>query len=162
MSLNARRSLDARWLQHHSIVAKGFMIVQVTLHRVLNGRAEWDPVTGDVENNFEQIWTGQARVQPNKDWRVRHVESAVDPQLVQYARIQIPITEGNKPPLIETDDVIFVLPPDPASTWRHDEDLTRYTFRVKNAMNSSNLWLRNLLCAVDMTEQPNPLESGES
>lgn len=163
MSLNLRRSLDPRWITNHAIVPKGFMIVQISLHRVVDGRAEWDPATGDVApGNFELIWEGQARVQGNKDWRARHVETAVDPQMVQYARIQIPLTPNNRPPQIETDDVIFVKTPDPESTWRHDEDLTRYTFRVRNALNNSNPWLRNLLCGVDLTEQPNPLGGEES
>lgn len=156
MSLNARRALDARWLQHHSIVPKGFMIAQISIHRVVNGRAEWDPATGDVVGpNSEFVWTGQARVQDNKDWRARNVEAGTDPQMVQYARIQIPITPDNRPPIIEVNDIIYVLPPDPESTWRHDPDLSRYTFHVRNSMNSSNPWLRNLLCGVDMTEQSN-------
>lgn len=163
MSLNARRALDPRWITNHAIVPKGFMIATITIHRVVDGRAEWDPATGDVSpDNFETVWTGQARIQGNKDWRARHVESAVDPQMVHYARIQIPLTSDNRPPVIETDDVIFATPPDPNSTWRHDEDLSRYTFRVRNTLNSSNPWIRNILCGVDLTEQPNPLEGGES
>ena len=90
------------------------MIAQILIHRVVDGRAEWDPVTGDVVGpNSEFVWTGPARVQDNKDWRARNVEAGTDPQMVQYARIQIPITPDNEPPVIEVNDIIYVLtPPD--------------------------------------------------
>lgn len=154
MSLNRRRSLDPRWLTHHRSVPAGFMLATITINRVSDPLAAWTPQNQGQVGTLDQLWRGQARIQSNKDWRVRHVDSANDPQMVQFVRIQIPLKAGNPPPSLHTADMIYAEPPDPDSSWEHARDLSRYTYYVRNQLSSSNEWVRNILCAVDLSEEP--------
>lgn len=155
MSLNRRRPIDPRWLTHHRPVAQGFMLARVTLNRVVDPLHAWTPQNqGDLDGNLEALWSGRARVQSNKDWRVRHVDGASDPQMVHFVRIQIPLDVDSPPPAVFVGDIIHVHPPDPDSTWEHARDLSRYTYYVRNPLTSSNEWVRNILCGVDVSEKP--------
>jgi hypothetical protein len=153
MALHLRRALDPRWLTHHRRVARGFMTRQIEIHVQITPAAGWDPVTDTLTGGGTTLlWTGEARVQGNKDWRARSVLAAQDPQMVHYVRVQIPFDEDNEVPDIPVDAIIKILPPDPDSTWAHDDDLGTHLLRVRNNVNSSNPWLRNLLCGVDVSE----------
>lgn len=158
-ALNSRRSLDPRWIVHHRSVPEGWMSVRILAQRAI-GVPTWDPETNELTNgNLETIWYGRARVQSNKDWRVRNVQTASDPQQVHYVRVQIPLRKNGIPPHFHSQDIIRVLEPlDPTTQWGElfDEDLTQYTLRVRNAINSSNPWVRNILCAVDLSESSEP------
>lgn len=153
VSLNSRRSLDKRWVTHHRNVTHGFMISLVKIVRISTGVPFWDPATGEVAGDgVEEIWEGRARLQDNKDWRARDVISASDPQMVQFIRVQIPLKKDGPVPHFEVDDFVLVQPPDPEGTWEHDLDLQSWTLRLRNSLNSSYPWLRNLLCSVDVSE----------
>lgn len=157
MALNARRSLDPRWLTHHRRVVKGFMLREVVIFALSTDApaARWDPLTNTLVGGDRQLlWEGQARIQGNKDWRARSITSASDPQMVQYVRVQIPFGPDNPVPHIPVDAVVEVQPVDPDSTWVHDDDIMAWTLRVRNSVNSSNPWVRNLLCGTDVSEAP--------
>lgn len=167
-ALNSRRSLDPRWIVHHRSVPEGYMIVSIVVERIF-GVPVWDPETNELVegSGLEEIWRGRARVQANKDWRVRNIATASDPQQVHYVRVQIPLRKDNIPPHFHTQDIIRVLEPeDPSSQWGElfDEDLLNYTLRVRNPLNSSNPWVRNILCVVDLSESrdPRPQVEGDS
>jgi len=143
--LNLRPSLDARWTRHHRSVPAGFMLATVRLSLSDDGAAVWDPDTGEVTAPVEVLWTGQARCQPNKDWRARSRVAADDPITMHALRLQIPLKDT---PPIPIGTVVRVLDcPD-------DPDLETFVFRVRNPLNSSNPWLRNILCDVDVEEHP--------
>lgn len=153
VSLNSRRSMDKRWITHHRNVTHGFMISQVKIARISQGVPFWDPETGEIAGDgLTVLWEGRARLQDNKDWRARDVLTASDPQMVQFIRVQIPLREDGPVPHFEVDDYVLVQPPDPQSTWTHDLDLQSWTLRLRNSLNSSYPWLRNLLCSVDVSE----------
>lgn len=153
MTVNARRSLDPRWLTHHRRVPKGFMLRDIEIHVQDSSVSGWDPETNElIGGGTSTIWTGKARIQGNKDWRARSVLSAGDPQMVHYVRVQIPFGPDNPVPHIPVNAVIKIMPPDPDSTWPQDDDLGSYTLRVRNTVNNSNPWLRNLLCGTDVSE----------
>lgn len=154
--LNLRPSQDKRWRTHHRLAAEGWMSADIAIYREFNpGEVRWDAETNEiVGSQFEMLWTGRARVQPNKDWRARSVESASDPEMVQYIRVQIPLKKDGPVPHLNVADIIRVLPPDPAGTWEHDRDLESWIFRVRNTGNSSNNWLRNILCGTDLSAAP--------
>lgn len=153
MALNARRAIDPRWLTHHRRTAEGFMLRTIEIYVQDSPAAGWDPATNElIGGTRTMIWDGRARVQGNKDWRARSVLAAGDPQMVHYVRVQIPFTKDGPVPHIPVDAIIEVKAADPDSNWRHDDDLGAYTLRVRNTVNSSNPWVRNLLCGVDVSE----------
>lgn len=158
-ALNSRLSQDPRWTRHHRTVVEGWMSADVVIERQ-QGVPVWDPVSNDlISGSIVELWRGAARVQGNKDWRVRNIQSASDPQFDQFVRVQIPLDGANPPPRVEAMDIIRVVPPDdPNSQWYHDPDLEFWTMRVRNTVNSSNPWLRNILAVIDVTEtdQPRP------
>src|SRR5690625_438301 len=150
--INARPSLDPRWVYRHRSVPFGFMSVPVTITRREEGPPVWNPETGTLEGSSVFVWQGPARIQPNKDWRVRYVESGTDPQLMHIVRVQIPLRPDNMPPLIKGADIITIDAPDEASTWVPDEDLSRWRLIVRNMINSSNAWVRNNSAVVDLSD----------
>jgi hypothetical protein len=137
------------------------MIATIEIYRVDDTHPRWDADTNELDNDgLELLWSGMARVQDNKDWRARTAEAANDPQMIQYVRVQIPLDQHlqdgtvNRVPHLDVGDLVRVVEPDPESSWALDPDLSNWVLRIRNTMNSSNPWLRNLLCGVDMTEPP--------
>lgn len=133
------------------------MVSHVRIFRIEGDTARWDPDTGINGPQPVQLWEGRARVQDNKDWRARHVRSASDPEMLQYTRVQIPIKqhEGGiteRVPHFYTGDIVEVLDAAVMSAYDLDLDLSSWRLRVRNSMNSSYPWLRNLLCGVDISE----------
>lgn len=153
MALNSRRALDPRWIVHHRSVPEGFMIHGVTLWRMETARPEWDPETGGITGGeLIPLWTGRARIQPNKDWRARYVESGSDPQMVHYIRVQIPLRKNGEPPIIRPYDVFTAADPPDTDDWNFNHDLDAWTLYVRNSTNSSNRWVYNLLCGTDISD----------
>lgn len=150
--VNARRALDPRWLVHHRAVPSGFMLAPITITRRNEESSVWDPATGTVSGGADIVWQGPARIQPNKDWRVRYVESGTDPQLMHIVRVQIPLRPDNMPPLIKGADMIRVDTPDESSTWMPDVELRHWRLLVRNMINSSNPWVRNISAVVDLSD----------
>src|SRR5690554_1165573 len=120
---------------HHRRVPKGFMLRGIEIHVQNAPVSGWDPETNElIGGGTSVIWTGNA------------------PQMLHYVRVQIPFGPNNPVPHIPVDSIIKIMPPDPDSTWPQDDDLGSYTLRVRNTINSSNPWLRNLLCGADVSE----------
>lgn len=136
------------------------MISHVRIFRIGGTTPRWDADTGQVTGVEEVfLWEGRARVQDNKDWRARHVRSASDPQIVQYVRVQIPLKRNyqsglvDRVPHIYPGDIVEVLDADVMSAYDLDPDLSSWRLRVRNSVNSSYPWLRNLLCGTDVSEE---------
>ncbi len=129
------------------------MIHPVIIYRMGDGVPTLDPVTGEVTGvDLNPIWEGDARIQPNKDWRARFVESSNDPQMVHYTRVQIPIRTGEVPPTFRVGDVVAAQDVEDTQDWVYNHDLESWQLFVRNAQNSSNRWLVNLLCAADLSD----------
>lgn len=111
----------------------------------------WDAATGgltavDADGTttwplMRLLYRGQVRVATNKDWRARVRSSRGDSGTVHAMRCQVPIRTC---PPIHAHDVVRVISASP------DMELTHYIFHVRNMMMSSNAWIRNLLCDVDV------------
>lgn len=153
MSLNARRALDPRWITHHRMVPEGFMIHPITIYRQASGTPQWDPATGTVTGGeLVPLWSGNARIQPNKDWRARTVEAGVDMQVVQYTRVQIPLRKQGVVPTVKPFDVIAASDKADTEDWVFNHDLDAWTLYVRNPENSSNRWVYNILCGSDLSD----------
>ena len=152
--LNARRTLDARWMEHHRKTVKGFMISHIEIYRGAED-PRWDAATDSIVGPEPVLlWKGPARLQANKDWRARDVRSASDPQMIQFIRVQVPMNDpvAGRVPHLRPSDTIRVLDGHVPDNWELDPDLARWRLRVRNTLNSSYPWLRNILCGVDISD----------
>lgn len=120
----------------------------------------WEPGVGNLPSGAKLIWKSEARVQPNKDWRARPREVQYEYDATHAIRVQVPIGknlagakyEDPNDPLKITEygpDVDFIKdmvvrvvsgPVQGFETSLGDE------FTIRNAHQSQNLWLYNLLC----------------
>lgn len=129
------------------------MIHPVTILRMEEAKPVWDPVTGTITGGaLVPIWEGNARIQPNKDWRARSVEAGSDPQMVQYVRVQIPLRKSGVPPVFRPFDVLTSPEIEDTEDWTFNHDLDAWTMFVRNSINSSNRWVSNLLCGTDLSD----------
>lgn len=129
------------------------MIHDIVIYRMSGDPVSLNPETGEVSGgDLTELWRGPARIQPNKDWRARTVESANDPQMVQYTRVQIPLSKSGPVPNIRVQDIIAVQQMQDTQDWVFNHTLEAWTLFVRNAQNSSNRWLYNLLCSADLSD----------
>lgn len=141
--LNLRPSMDHRWPLHHRTVPAGWQPSTILIARRAETEAVWNPVTNQVTGGqLELVYWGQARVQPNKDWRARRRNGENSP-LVQHAvRIQAP---QDLCPQTEVGDLVGVFESP------YDSGLEEYVFHIRNPLESSNSWGRSFLGDIDLT-----------
>jgi hypothetical protein len=147
--LHRRNAMDPRWVYHQRSVPAGWMNAEIEIYRRSGDAADYgfDPATGgltDGHGGFPDpllIFRGKARAATNKDWRARVRTMRGDMGTDHAVRFQI--TEREAPP-IRAHDVVRVVTATPVN------DITSYLFHVRNPMVSSNAWLRNILCDVDV------------
>lgn len=151
--LLSRRALDARWPWHQRSVPIGHMNAVCEIFRRSGDVNDygWDPGTGGLTEPdgsggvvyppMSLLYRGQVRAVNNKDWRARVRTTRGDSGTIHAVRFQVP---QRKCPPIHAHDVLRVVHCAP------DQELTHYIFHVRNMMMSSNMWVRNLLCDVDV------------
>lgn len=134
-------------------------LMEIEIFRVTPNSAEWSADgSGMVVEPDVLIWKGRGRVQPNKDWRARGREIQFEYDAVHAVRVQIPIGRnelgavwdpskeqfvsfGADPVFVKDMRVHVVNGPVIGS-----EQLDGKDFYIRNAINSQNLWVYNLLC----------------
>lgn len=134
---------------------------------------DWDPLNGkpsrgDTMDRRDIRYIGPARVQPNKDWRARQIESPGQIPVQHAWRIQVDMM-GNR---YDPDNPEIWLPPEreyaigetPAETRFRVVQLVekngvkvasmvgKFTYIVRNISEGSNSWVRTLLCDADVTD----------
>lgn len=148
--LNTRTAMDSRWPWHHRSVPIGWMNVTVEIFRRLGDAGEYgyDPVTGSLTGpggedwpDIALIYRGKARGVQNKDWRARPRTSRGESGTLHAARFQV---EERLCPPVHAHDVLRVV------SCPADTELLHFVFHVRNPLMSSNMWVRNLLCDVDV------------
>lgn len=153
MALMTRRSMDPRWVYASRKVPSGFMeaIVEIFRPAAQDDDPIFNPDTGEwTGGQPTYLFQGRARVQPNKDWRARNREFAREETAEHAVRVQVEFgsntldgSDGALPEFRIGDRVKVTYSP-------HDEALKDYLFTIRNPISSSNAWLRNLLCDVDL------------
>lgn len=153
MALMNRRSVDPRWMYASRKVPSGLMEAIIEIFRPAPQDSEpvFDPTTGTWSGGAPlYLFRGNARVQPNKDWRARNREFAREETAEHAVRVQVEFgsnkidgSDGVLPEFRLGDRVRVISSP-------HDTALQDYIFTVRNPISSSNAWLRNLLCDVDL------------
>lgn len=139
-----RRALDSRWPWHQRSVANTHMNAVCEIFRRVGDAATYgyDPATGGLDApDMVLLYRGQTRVASNKDWRSRVKTIRADSATTHAVRFQVPIKIC---PPIHAHDILRVVDA-PA-----DLELTHYVFHIRNVMMSSQAWVRNLLCDVDV------------
>lgn len=149
--LNSRRAMHPKWPYHQRSVPTGWMNATIEVFRRPRPATDYgfDPVTGQLTDGSgglptpTLIYRGQARAATNKDWRARVRTQRGDSGTVHAVRFQIPL--ANTFP-VYAHDIVRTVECEP------EPQLCDYLFHVRNPMTSSNGWLRNLLCDVDVAQ----------
>lgn len=152
-----RGTLDPRYFRHATPVFEGDMTALIEIRHPFKGDEEplWDSELAEwvYPEDLAPVWRGLARVQPNKDWRARNrewamentAEHAVRIQLNAYKNFLVPKDEWPAPPVdILHGHVITVLnnPNDPV--------LENFVFTVRNPIGATDNWHRTILCDANL------------
>ncbi len=142
MGINARKSLDPRWVKHFVRTIDGFKNCTVQITRPNPTAAPiYDQNTSSYTDQSTVIYTGLARIQPygiNLD-----LEVALDPTSRRLVLVQL----AGKDLGIQNDDVLIVTASD------NIQDLTLYRFDIRGSIGSSMEWGTNLVTEVNLKKQ---------
>ena len=73
--------------------------------------------------------------------------------MVHYTRVRSPSGRGEQPPTFARGGYADRPGrPKDSTDWVYNHDLKGWMLYVRNAQNSSNRWLVNLLCAADLSD----------
>lgn len=148
--LHTRRALDARWPWHQRSVPIGHMNAVCEIFRRTGDPEDYgfDMATGGLMDTstgeYPQmvlLYRGQARGVTNKDWRARVRAARGTTGTLHAVRFQVP--QRLCPP-VHAHDILRVVSAPP------DMEMTHFVFHVRNPMMSTNMWVRNLLCDLDV------------
>ncbi len=147
MALNNRSALDPRWAYHNRPVARSFMNCNVSVfHQGLEGQ-EYNAVTNEWLNSATEIWSGSARIQPlSNSTNVNAISNETKSRRVQ---MQLDLTGG---PMVDIRPGDYIVVEDSPI----DSFLESYVYIVREAINSSNPWVRTVVCDVNLEADPNP------
>lgn len=141
MGINARSSLDPRWVTHHTRTIDGFKNCTVLIvRRDQDAEPVYNKSTRTYTNVGDEVYTGRARIQPygiNLD-----LELANDPTARRLVLVQI---EGKNLD-IRTDDLLSVLTVDAGN----NDDLIQYRYDIRGSIGSSLEWGTNLVCEANL------------
>ena len=132
---------------HPRTAVESAMIIDVEIYKPTGADSEWTPGVGMANNMYQLVWTGKARVQPDKDWRARAREAAGEYTAVQAVRIQVGIGKNTftgpaASEAFEKDYLVRVVDTHVIGTG----EMIANRYIVRNALNSGNKWVHNLLC----------------
>lgn len=117
----------------------------------------WEPGLGTTNPTYVRVWRGYARVQPNKDWRARPRNAALDFDATHAIRVQVGIGKNLVGATYGGDGKVLTYGPDvefakdyrvnvvdtfvEGAQWLEGDE-----YYVREAKTSANLWTYNLLC----------------
>lgn len=153
--LNTRGIFDPRFTRSIAVVGEGAFTCSVLVRRPVRATSSahnFDTGVRGLANPFQPLWSGPARVQPNKDWRARGYEFASETTVFQAVRFQLPLVDGewesgldqSQMEFRDEDQVLIT-----ATAFPEVEMIKRFVYVVRNPTVSGNAGLQNLLCDVD-------------
>lgn len=152
MAVNKRQILHPDWSYHHRGVAKGLQICSVTIYNEQLANRAYNATTNTWDSTQTAIWAGNARIQ--------HVRNENDRNLIgnntitQTVQVQIDFSgntiSGSSGAMVDIRPGNFLV----VNSSPIDPMLQKFVYIVKSVVNSSNPWVRTLLCDVDMEADP--------
>lgn len=145
-----------RFFYHARPTVESTMLARVEIYRPTGKQSNWTPGEGMSNDAYELVWVGDARIQPNIDWRAREREFAGEFDATHAVRVQVPM-QRNELNAVKVNGEYVSYSPDPefykdfvvkvvASYVKGTDKLVGMKYTVRNAINSSNAWVHNLLC----------------
>lgn len=142
---------------HMRASVESSQMVLVEGYRPTGGTAEWTPGVGMSDDTLELVWTGYARIQPDKDWRARAREQGNEFNAIQAVRVQLGINRNllgavkdasgkiiqYGPVVVFAKDYVIRVT---GSNVTGTEGLMNRELAVRNALSSTHPWALNLLC----------------
>lgn len=146
MALNSRPSLHPKWVYHNRSVPAGFQTCTVDIVRQDLASRVYNASTNTWDSGADEIWTGKARIQPISNSVERTIMT--NDSFIRQVQVEISF-DGNTMADIRPGDYLRV------TNSPYDANLTKFIYIVRSVINSSNPWLRTLVCEVDMEADPN-------
>lgn len=144
MKLMGRSALDPRWTRHHTPVAADFMLATVKVVRKLPSTEAATPVydpatrTWSTESFQTVISNVKARIQP---YGITG-DMVVGQDTTGRRLMRVQIEDVNTG--VQVDDIVMVTACDAYP------DLMNFSHEVRSAVSSSNAWLTDLVCEMDV------------
>jgi hypothetical protein len=149
MALNSRMGIfHPQFFYHPRPTVESGMLAKVEIYKPTGKLPEWEgPGKGMSDEGYELIWRGPARIQPDKDWRARVRNFGGEMSGIFAVRVQVPINKNELGPdrRFRKDYRVDIIEAPVEGT----ETLEGMSLYVRNAVNSANAWLYNLLCDTD-------------
>lgn len=155
--LNRRAIFDPRFTKAFAVVQEGSMTSSVLIRRPVPGDAKpahnFDSGIRPTANRYTELFRGQGRVVPNKDWRARGYEFGDESTVFQAVRIDVPLVGGewlatSLPREFRDEDQVIIEAN--FEGYKGLDPLLRYLFIVRNPISSGVAGQQNLLCDVDL------------
>lgn len=139
MGLNARLSVDPRWVGHHRITMQGFLAATIkVIRKDPTVEPTYNQTTGVWTGSFPTIYTGKARIKPYGI--VGDMIVAQDTTGRRLMRVII----DSKTSTINVDDMIIV------TACANDPELMKYELEVRAAVGSSDSWMTDLVAEANL------------
>ena len=164
--LNARSIFDPRFTERFAFTAEKGMTSVIQIRRrkaAAVGAWNFDTGTRPAESDYEILWQGMARPQPNKDWRARGYTFGDSTTVFQACRFQVSLAENDwdvdAEPLarrgwdpahtehvLRDEDQIIIA----HTFWGNLERIEDFIFVIRNPLISGNAAVQNILTDVDL------------
>lgn len=136
-----------RFKYHPRASIESAMPDRIEIYKPTGEAAEWVPGAGMLDNAWQIVYRGRARLQPDQDWKARDRNFANELTATMAIRIGIPV-RGNEldpldplAPLIAKGYKVVVIDADPESKdWTEGTDLI-----VRNGIQATEKWLRTFV-----------------
>ena len=152
MALNARGSIDPRWIYHNRNAVRALELAQVEIYSPSTDAQTYDPITNTWTGSKTAIYEGRARVQPTTT--PSDLASDYNPTTLKMVRVQI--SYGRNEIVGATEEMPGIRPNDQmlVTSAPYNPSLEKFIYTVVDVLNSSNAWERTLLCRVDTELDP--------
>lgn len=145
MALNARGSVDPRWLTHNRGVISALKLATVQIYNPASGSQEYDAAENSWTGSTTVLYTGKARIQPVN--AVSEVSDNYNPTFIKTVRVQIEALRTGMADIRPNDRM-------KVTSCVSNKALEKFVYIVTDVLNSSNPWERTLLCKVDTELDP--------
>lgn len=152
MALNARGSIDPRWIYHNRNAVRALELAQVEIYTAGDSGQVYNATTNTWTATAQNIYIGRARVQPIAS--ADESAGGFNPTFSKVVRVQI--SYGRNEITGATEEMPDIRPNQKMriTSSPYNETLTNFIYIVTDVLNSSNAWERTLLCKVDTELDP--------
>jgi hypothetical protein len=145
LALNARGSVDPRWLTHNRGVLRALQIATVEIFNPASTEQVYNETTNTWTGTAVNKYTGRARIQQLNS--VSETAENYNPTFIKTVRVQIDAATSGQTEIRPNDRMRV-------TACENNVALQKFIYIVTDVLNSSNAWERTILCKVDTELDP--------